>query len=165
MIDANEFEQLFGLVGSIALLLQQLGLTLAPFSIATQVTHTTQTFEQVLCRNDKEQFVITATPLIEMTHCSSILLLRSIVLLLEVAYLTLEAILFGNEGFYLAMLTVDKRLTLTNLVGSDLDIAILALQRSIVVADEFLGIANLLLQVALLLFVSLSAHRLALLLA
>ena len=66
-------------------------------------------------------------------------------LLLEVAYLTLEAILFGNEGFYLAMLTVDKRLTLTNLVGSDLDIAILALQRSIVVADEFLGIANLLL--------------------
>ena len=86
-------------------------------------------------------------------------------LLLEVAYLTLEAVLFGNEGFYLAMLTIDKRLTLTNLVGTDLDIAILALQRSIVVADEFLGIANLLLQVALLLFVSLSAHRLALLLA
>ena len=165
VIDANEFEQLFGLVGSIALLLQQLGLTLAPFSIATQVTYTTQTFEQVLCRNDKEQFVITATPLIEMTHCSSILLLRSIVLLLEVAYLTLEAVLFGNEGFYLAMLAVDKRLTLANLVGTDLDIAILAFQRSIVVTDEFLGIANLLLQVALLLFVSLSTHRLALLLA
>ena len=165
MIDTNEFEQLFGLVGSIALLFQQLGLALAPFSIATQITHTTQTFEQILGRNDKEQFVITATPLIKMTHCCSILLLRSIVLLLEVAYLTLEAVLFGNEGFYLAMLTVDKRLTLTNLVGSDLDIAILALQRSIVVADEFLGIANLLLQVALLLFVSLSAHRLALLLA